>query len=155
MLKQENDTGKRALEICRKNHFDPVITFEMDPEEIFRGENDSISGNSILLGIRSKDVEYQTNESGKVVTFVQEGELWSYNQEANTLAKVFSFRGYEGVDDRENYGEHDIKIVNIDEAGSIDYIVYGYMNRGIHEGTVGIAVYLDSMAAVTRSEVMG
>ena len=118
-----------------------LLNFERTMEEIFRGENDSISGNSILLGIRSKDVEYQTNESGKVVTFVQEGELWSYNQEANTLAKVFSFRGYEGVDDRENYGEHDIKIVNIDEAGSIDYIVYGYMNRGNHEGEVGAAVY--------------
>ena len=32
MLKQENDTGKRALEICRKNHFEPVITFEMDQQ---------------------------------------------------------------------------------------------------------------------------
>ena len=131
-----------------------LLNFERTMEEIFRGENDSISGNSILLGIRSKDVEYQTNESGKVVTFVQEGELWSYNQEANTLAKVFSFRGYEGVDDRENYGEHDIKIVNIDEAGSIDYIVYGYMNRGIHEGTVGIAVYhYDSLANTNEEQV--
>ena len=131
-----------------------LLNFERTMEEIFRGENDSISGNSILLGIRSKDVEYQTNESGKVVTFVQEGELWSYNQEANTLAKVFSFRGYEGVDDRENYGEHDIKIVNIDEAGSIDYIVYGYMNRGIHEGTVGIAVYhYDSLVNTNEEQV--
>ena len=75
-------------------------------------------------------------------------------REANTLAKVFSFRGYEGVDDRENYGEHDIKIVNIDEAGSIDYIVYGYMNRGIHEGTVGIAVYhYDSLANTNEEQV--
>ena len=131
-----------------------LLNFERTMEEIFRGENDSISGNDILLGIRSKDVEYQTNESGKVVAFVQEGELWSYNQEANTLAKVFSFRGYEGVDDRENYGEHDIKIVNIDEAGSIDYIVYGYMNRGIHEGTVGIAVYhYDSLANTNEEQV--
>ena len=64
-----------------------LLNFERTMEEIFRGENDSISGNDILLGIRSKDVEYQTNESGKVVAFVQEGELWSYNQEANTLQK--------------------------------------------------------------------
>ena len=64
-----------------------LLNFERTMEEIFRGENDSISGNSILLGIRSKDVEYQTNESGKVVTFVQEGELWSYNQEATHLQK--------------------------------------------------------------------
>ena len=37
-----------------------LLNFERTMEEIFRGENDSISGNSILLGIRSKDVEYQT-----------------------------------------------------------------------------------------------
>lgn len=63
-----------------------------------------------------------------MVAFVQEGELWSYNQAENTLAKVFSFRGYEGIDERENHGEHDIKIVSIDEAGSMEYIDYGYMN---------------------------
>ena len=60
---------------------------------------------------------------------------------------MFSFRGYEGIDNRENYGEHDIKIVRIDEAGSLDYIVYGYMNRGNHEGEVGIEVnHYDSLS---------
>lgn len=129
-----------------------LLNFERTMEEIFRGENDSFYDQNIQLGIRSKEVEYRTNESGKVVAFVQEGELWSYNQEANTVAKVFSFRGYEGIDERENYGEHDIKIVNVDEAGSIDYIVYGYMNRGIHEGKVGIAVYHYDSLANTNSE---
>lgn len=32
MLKQENDTGQRARDICRKNHFEPVIAFEMDQQ---------------------------------------------------------------------------------------------------------------------------
>lgn len=92
-------------------------------------------------------MEYQANETGTTVAFVQEGELWSYNETENTLAKVFSFRGYEGIDNRENYGEHDIKIVRIDEAGSLDYIVYGYMNRGNHEGEVGIEVnHYDSLS---------
>ncbi len=55
----------------------------------------------------------------------------------------------------ENYGEHDIKIVRwIDEAGSIDYIVYGYMNRGIHEGEVGIAVnHYDSLSNTNEEQV--
>ena len=131
-----------------------LLNFERTMEEIFRGENDSFSENNIMLGIRSGDVEYQANEAGNTVAFVQEGELWSYNEVENTLAKVFSFRGYEGIDDRENYGEHDIKIVSIDEAGSIDYIVYGYMNRGIHEGQVGIAVYhYDSLANTNEEQV--
>ena len=118
-----------------------LLNFERTMEQIFRGENKTILDNYIQLGIRSEEVDYKANEAGTSVAFVQEGELWSYNTVENTLARVFGFRGYEGIDKRENYGEHDIKIVGIDEVGSVDYIVYGYMNRGIHEGEVGIAVY--------------
>lgn len=118
-----------------------LLDFERTMNQIFRGENDSINDKAVLLGIRSGDVDYKTNEAGTSVAFVQEGELWCYNTVENTLAKVFSFRGYEGIDSRENYGEHDIKIAGIDETGSVDFVVYGYMNRGIHEGQVGIAVY--------------
>lgn len=131
-----------------------LLNFERTMEQIFRGENDSIYDQYIQLGIRSEDVEFKTNEAGTDVAFVQEGELWSYNITENTLAKVFSFRGYEGIDIRENYGEHEIKIVGIDEAGSVDYIVYGYMNRGAHEGEVGIAVYhYDSLSNTNEEEV--
>lgn len=129
-----------------------LLNFERTMNQIFRGENDSIYKQYIQLGIRSLDVEYKANEAGNSIAFVQEGELWSYNTVENTLAKVFSFRGYEGIDSRENYGEHDIKIVGIDEAGSVDYIVYGYMNRGIHEGEVGIAVYHYDSLSNTNEE---
>ena len=32
MLKPENDTGKRALNICRRNHFQPHVVFELDQQ---------------------------------------------------------------------------------------------------------------------------
>lgn len=131
-----------------------LLNFERTMEQIFRGESDNIGEQYIQLGIRSGNVEYKTNEAATNVAFVQEGELWSYNNTENTLAKVFSFRGYEGIDNRENYGEHDIKIVGIDEAGSVDYIVYGYMNRGIHEGQVGIAVYHYDSLSNTNEETV-
>lgn len=129
-----------------------LLNFERTMEQIFRGENNTVGENAIGLGIRSKDVEYKANGTGSCVAFVQEGELWSYSRQANTMAKVFSFRGYEGIDNRENYGEHEIKIVGIDEAGSVDYIVYGYMNRGIHEGQVGMAVYHYDSLSNTNEE---
>lgn len=131
-----------------------LLNFERTMEQIFRGENHSISDKYIQLGIRSDEVDYKTNEAGNNVAFVQEGELWSYNTTENTLAKVFSFRGYEGIDVRENYREHDIKIVDVDEAGSVDYIVYGYMNRGIHEGEVGMAVYHYDSLSNTNEELV-
>ena len=42
---------------------------------------------------------------------------------------------------RDVYDQHNIKIVNIDENGNIDFMVYGYMNRGAYEGYVGIVLY--------------
>lgn len=131
-----------------------VLDFERTVNEIFRGENAQISGKYIQLGIGSEDIEYKASDAGNIVAFVKEGELWSYDQNENTLAKVFSFRGYEGIDERENYGAHDIKIVNVDEAGSITYIVYGYMNRGVHEGEVGIIVNRYDSLGNTNEEVL-
>jgi hypothetical protein len=42
---------------------------------------------------------------------------------------------------RDTYGEHNVRILNMDDDGNIDFIVYGYMNRGVYEGKVGIALY--------------
>lgn len=131
-----------------------LLNFERTMNEIFRGETADFDDKCIQLGIRSEDVEYKSSDTGNIVAFVQEGELWSYNLSENTLAKVFSFRGYEGIDERENYDAHDIKIVSVDEAGSIIYIVYGYMNRGIHEGKVGTAVYRYDSLANTNDETV-
>ena len=70
-------------------------------------------------------MEFSSNEKGNIVAFVQQGELWCYNEAANQLSRVFSFIGSEGIDDRENYGEHDIRIISIDETGSVNFVVYG------------------------------
>lgn len=117
-----------------------LLSFERTMEEIFRGEGDQISKDMINLGIRSENVSYKTNETGNVICFVQQGELWSYNQIENNLTRVFSFRSQEGMDIRENYQEHDIRILRVDEGGSLDFVVYGYMNCGEHEGQVGVSV---------------
>lgn len=117
-----------------------LLSFERTMEEIFRGEGDQISKDIIDLGIRSENVSYKTNETGNVICFVQQGELWSYNQIENNLTRVFSFRSQEGMDIRENYQEHDIRILRVDEGESLDFVVYGYMNCGEHEGQVGVSV---------------
>lgn len=131
-----------------------LLNYERTMNEIFRGESDRIKSDSISLGIRSKDVEYMANERGSVTAFVQEGELWCYNRDDNRLSKVYSFRGAEGIDERENNPQHEIKIVKIDETGSMDFVVYGYMNRGDHEGKTGIAVYhYDGVGNTTEEEL--
>lgn len=119
-----------------------VLNYERTANQIFNSENSFISDlGSVMLGIRSSEAEYRANEAGSVICFVQEGDLYSYDINNGMIIKVFSFRDAEGIDERENWNHHDIKIVSVDEAGSIDFVVYGYMNRGTHEGEVGTGVY--------------
>lgn len=128
--------------------------FERNVNQIFRTDGENFFDNYIQLGIRDRNVEYKKNENGQITCFVQQGELWSYNEENSTLYRIFSFRGYEGMDIRENYSAHDIRILGISEGGSVDFAVYGYMNRGVHEGQVGVSVcHFDSVAA-TVEEVL-
>ena len=132
-----------------------VLNFERRMNQIFRSENDFLLGTTaIQLGIRDKEVEFLANDSGDVIAFVQEGELWSYDRNNNTITQVFSFRDAEGINNRENWDQHGIEIVRVDEAGSISFVVYGYMNRGIHEGEVGVGVYYyDALAQTVEEEV--
>ncbi len=131
-----------------------LLDYERTMEEFFRGSGMNVSGNSVLLGIRDNDVTYMANENAAAVGFVQAGELWSYDTGSNRLSLVFSFKGIEGVNDRENNQNHDIRIIKIDESGSMDFVVYGYMNRGEHEGFTGIGLYhYDSMANTVEEEL--
>lgn len=131
-----------------------LLNYERDMEQIFRAENLETYENYIQLGIRSQEVEYASNEKGNIVSFAQGGELWCYNGTSNQISQVFSFIGNEGIDSRANYGEHDIRIINVDETGSVNFVVYGYMNCGIHEGKVGICVYhYDSVANTVEEEL--
>lgn len=136
-----NEEGKRCY----------LHNYERSVNQIFRADGKNFDDNYIQLGIRDDDVEYKKSENGQITCFVQQGELWSYNEENGALYRIFSFRGYEGMDIRENYAAHDIRILGINEGGSIDFAVYGYMNRGVHEGQVGISVcHFDSVAATVE-----
>ncbi len=132
-----------------------VLNFERTMEQIFRGENNFYNGdNAIQLGIRNADVDYEISKTGDVIAFVQQGELWCYDRVNNKIVQVFSFRESEGIDVRDNWDQHDIKIARVDEAGSVDFVVYGYMNRGEHEGEVGTAVYhYDGLVQTVEEEV--
>lgn len=131
-----------------------LLNYERNMNQIFRGENGIVDNNRLLLGIASANVKYKANEKGNIISFVQEGELWLYNSDSHELSQVFSFLDPEGISERENNGQHEIQIMRIDETGSMDFVVYGYMNRGHHEGQTGIGVYhYDSLGNTVEEEL--
>lgn len=127
-----------------------LLDFERTMNQIFEIENKVIYSTAVQLGIIDGTVEYMETPDGKAVSFVQEGELFAYNSTQNSMAKIFGF-WQEESDVRYQNKEHDIQIINVDEKGNTDFVIYGYMNRGIHEGKVGVSVcHYDSVTNATE-----
>lgn len=111
-------------------------------------------GDRIELGITGADVDMVESEDGNTVVFVAAHQLYCYNITTNKLTAVFSFYDAENADARTMYDQHDIRILNVDEGGNVQFAVYGYMNRGRHEGEVGIQIYAYNSGQNTVEELL-
>ena len=118
-----------------------LLSFNRQMNEIFVMDKSSVDGDRIMLGIRSGIDEMLESDGGEIVAFVNEGRLYSYNTVENKLIRLFAFFDTAEDDERSRFRGSDIKILDVEENGNIYFIVYGYMNRGIHEGRVGVEVY--------------
>ncbi|MFA9377775.1 MAG: hypothetical protein ACERKZ_13600 [Lachnotalea sp.] len=128
-----------------------LLDFERTMNQLFDSSNLVSKDNKLTLGITGTDIEYKDNTSGTIVAFVQERELYLLNISSNKMMRLFSFKDDE-LDSRENYNQNDIKILNVDDEGNVSFLVYGYMNRGEHEGQVGIDVFYYSNSLNTTEE---
>ncbi len=123
-------------------------TMEQIPNEEFQ-----ITENILNAGVTNDDFRYLSNDTGTVVAFVQAGELYEYNQNNQTARRIFGFRDKDLSDPHTNYNQHGIRILDIDENGAIDFVVYGYMNAGLREGYSGINLYhYDAGERISREQ---
>lgn len=119
-----------------------LLDFERTMKQIFDGNASAFTGNKIDLGINlAEDITLVESDGGNVFAFTDGSRLYCYNVNDNKLSLLFSFYNENFKDERETWRKHQIKILSVDEAGNVKFTVYGYMNRGIHEGEVGISVY--------------
>ncbi len=132
-----------------------LLDFERTMEQVFDEEADVYINDKIVLGIVGDRVALRESDGGSVFAFSVADKLYSYNVTDNKLARIFSFYGNtEGLTDaRSAYNRHDIRVLSVDEAGNILFLVYGYMNRGRHEGCVGVVIYAYNSVANTVEEM--
>ncbi len=119
-----------------------LLNFERESNQVFDGRNDLLSSGKINLGIQpDSDIELMDDDKNNYTYFENEGSLWCYDKSNNTFTKVFAFSSDDTDNIRERYDRHKIKILDVTEDGNAQFIVYGYMNRGIHEGATGVSLY--------------
>ncbi|MCM1126430.1 MAG: hypothetical protein NC429_08145 [Lachnospiraceae bacterium] len=131
-----------------------LLDFERTMNQIFDEKGKAYANNKIMLGITGEDTPLKESDGGNVVSFVTGNRLYSYNLADNKLALLFGFYDKENLDSRTLYDGHKIKILNVDEAGNVIFLVYGYMNRGRHEGEVGTAVSFYDSSVNTVEEMI-
>ncbi len=144
---EENETDVYSVtEFFRVRHIpdgdtDYLLDYDRTMAQVFDPSYQVLTSEGVILGITDGDVSYLANEDGTIVSFVQARELWNYNKESDSLSLVFSFADAENSDTRNLFPQHAVKLLQMDDKGNTVFAVYGYMNRGEHEGEVGIAVY--------------
>lgn len=123
-----------------------LLSYDRTMEEVFDASNVVLMSKGIIMGLTTEDMQYKVNEEGTIVSFIQADELWSYNMKEDEFALVFSFADSEKEDIRNRFDKHSLKILSMENDGSLTFAVYGYMNRGAHEGESGVAIYYFDLA---------
>ncbi len=118
-----------------------LLDYKRDMSQILEVSKDPVINSKVILGINSTDINKKESNDGNRMAFVNARHLFVLDVTNNKLADVFGFYHKNIEDRRETSDDHGIRIIRVDEAGNVLFMVYGYMNCGINEGRMGIAVY--------------
>ncbi len=148
LVEAETDTGKEEYFVTEfyrvqwTQNAMYLLTYKRSMEAVYSPANTSLAKSELKLGISAEtDLDIVTSGENTRLCFVKERELWYYNIAENEAVRVFSFREPGSYDKRELYDQHDIQVLKMDDSGNIDFMVYGYMNRGVYEGRVAVVLY--------------
>lgn len=130
-----------------------MMYYQRNANQQFTVNDKSFNGKRILLGITNDDmVRCKKSPNSQYIAFKADRELWCYDQKGNNIVKIFTFKS--GKDDqvRSGYDQHDIRILSTQDNGNVNFLVYGYMNRGEYEGVTGVVLYTYDKATDTVQE---
>lgn len=131
-----------------------LLDFQRTMNDIFVAEKDSLVNNKIVLGIQNGGINVLESDDGNILAIENCGRLYSYDISANKFATLYSYFEAGDTDLRNIYNKSKTKILSAEENGNITFMVYGYMNRGTHEGQVGILVeYYNSVLNTIEEQV--
>lgn len=122
-----------------------LLDYNRTMNKIIDENNDFIKNNEVYFGIAEDDnIIVAESDDANMVAFSVGNRLFAYNISQGRLNNLFSFYDKDNFDTRTYRNLHRIKPLNIDEAGNVWFVVYGYMNRGTYEGRVGFTLYFYS-----------
>jgi len=118
-----------------------LLDFERTMTQLPLVEGDVYGNDKIILGIAGTDIALTESKDGKFLAFAAGGRLCCYNEAENKMSLLYSFYDAENWDVRTLNHSHEMKVLQMEDSGNVKFAVYGYFNRGRHEGETGIGIY--------------
>lgn len=119
-----------------------LLGYQRRMEEIYNSDLTDVKQNALKTGVTNdENLEMHSTKDQTKLAFVRPGALWYYDTVENRAVKVFSFLTKKKDYERSGYNHYGINVINMDDEGNIDFVVYGYINRGDYEGRVAVILY--------------
>ncbi|MGN0166057.1 MAG: hypothetical protein ACI39R_07725 [Lachnospiraceae bacterium] len=117
-----------------------LFNYDRTMETCYDGSYFTVGKNEMKLGItQNKDVDSIYCEDKTQMLFSYQGSLWHLDMNKNKLVNVLSYRNEDY--DRNDTEDYNFKLLSIDQNGNADFVVYGYIGKGVYEGRIGILYY--------------
>ena len=115
-----------------------LMSYERRMEQDFTGGREALSSRGIHFGIvGAQDVDITVSPDKGTCAFVQGGAVWLFDKKEAAFTELFTLHAQEEI---RRSADYRIKVLETADSGDVTFLVYGYMNRGPHEGMTGVSV---------------
>ena len=131
-----------------------LMDYQRRVTQYFNPTAQSANAGELVFGVTGKeDLAVTASAGGTVQAFVQGGELFAYRPDEGELCRIYSQTAGETTLKRLNR-ETGVRVLDVSDAGDVEFVVYGYMSRGAHEGEVGLSYFRYTRESNTLDELL-
>ena len=114
-----------------------VTGYDREVNQIWEANKNNLGASFIDLGIQNYELlEHVESENKKYIAFAINGDVYAQNVENRKFYQIYKL----GAKSSEELEMTKAKVVDIDNKGNVDYMIYGYSPADNHKGRNGISI---------------
>ncbi len=116
---------------------DYVTGYDREVNQIWKATKNNLGASFIDLGIQNYDlIEHVESANKKYIAFAINGDVYAQDVETRKFYPIYKM----GAKSSEELEMTKAKVVDIDNKGNVDYMIYGYSPAENHKGRNGISI---------------
>ncbi len=114
-----------------------VTGYDREVNQVWEANKNNLGSSFIDLGIQNyKNIEMQDSENKRYMTYAINGDVYSIDTDTRDFYQIYNMNAKSS----EELEMTKAKVVNIDNKGNVDYMIYGYSPADNHKGKNGISI---------------